>query len=170
KDRATADENEDVRRTAIEALASNFKEDPDTRTILKDRATADEDGVVRRRAIEALASNFKEDPDTRTILKDRATADEDGVVRRRAIEALGKHFKYQSDLFDVYYNCAVNDPYKGSHDSFLSFNPRRIALEIIIKQFPQHSQTLPLLRDRAENDPDEKVREYAQQKLKQWGE
>ena len=46
-------------------------------------------------------------------------------------------------------------------------NPRQIALEIIIKQFPQHPQTLPLLRDRTENDPDEQVREFAQKKLAQ---
>ncbi|MCC5651387.1 hypothetical protein LC609_16410 [Nostoc sp. XA013] len=34
KDRATADDDENVRVAAIEALASNFKDDPDTRSIL----------------------------------------------------------------------------------------------------------------------------------------
>jgi hypothetical protein len=43
-----------------------------------------------------------------------------------------------------------------------------MALEMAIEQFPKHPQTLPLLRDRAENDPDKKVREYAQQQLNQW--
>ncbi|MHC5615319.1 MAG: hypothetical protein ACYTXA_31210 [Nostoc sp.] len=46
-------------------------------------------------------------------------------------------------------------------------NPRQTALEIIIKQFPQHPQTLTLLRDRTENDPDQQVREFAQKKLAQ---
>ncbi|MBD0388783.1 MAG: hypothetical protein ICV54_20330, partial [Nostoc sp. C3-bin3] len=42
------------------------------------------------------------------------------------------------------------------------------ALETIIEQYPHHPQTVPLLSDRANNDPDEQVREYAQKKLKQW--
>ncbi len=68
--------------------------------------------------------------------------------------------KYYSSSHNL---CAVNDPFERKQDY-----PRRIALEIIIKQFPQHDQTLPLLRDRTENDPDEQVREFAQEKLKQW--
>ncbi|MEH2366353.1 MAG: HEAT repeat domain-containing protein [Nostoc sp.] len=166
KDCATADNHQDMRYEAIEALAGNFKDDPDTRLILKDYATADNDEVVRRAAIEALASNFKDDPDTRSILKDRATADNEGNVRGAAIQALAKHFRNQPELFEIYYNCAVNDPFERNQN--YETNPRLIALEIIIKQFPQHPQTLPLLRDRAENDPNEQVRKFAQKKLKQW--
>ncbi|MEH2331145.1 MAG: HEAT repeat domain-containing protein [Nostoc sp.] len=164
KDRATADNHEFVRGAAIEALASNFKDDPDTRSILKDRATADNEWYVRGAAIEALASNFKDDPDTRSILKDCATADNQEDVRRAAIEALGKFFRNQPELFEIYYNCAVNDSFEGSHEPWHP-NPRRVALEIIIKQFPQHPQTLPLLHDKAENDADKQVRNFAQQKL-----
>jgi hypothetical protein len=46
-------------------------------------------------------------------------------------------------------------------------NPRQTALEAIIKQRPYSPQTLSLLRERAENEPDEKVREFAQKKLEQ---
>ncbi|MBN4003244.1 HEAT repeat domain-containing protein, partial [Nostoc sp. LPT] len=165
KDRATADNSGNVRRAAIQALASNFQDDPDTRSILKDRATADNQWDVRRAAIEALASNFQDDPDTRSFLKDRATADNSGNVRRAAIQALAKHFRNQLELFEIYYNCAVNDSFERRHHPWSHPNPRRVALEIIIKQFPQHRQTLPLLRDKAENDPDKQVRDFAQQKL-----
>ncbi|MBE8987926.1 HEAT repeat domain-containing protein [Nostoc sp. LEGE 12450] len=165
KDRATADNHEFVRSAAIEALASNFPDHPDTCSFFKDRATADNDGYVQGAAIEALASNFKDDPDTRSILKDRITADNNDYVRRAAIQALAKHFRNQPELFEIYYNCAVNDSFEGSHNPPDKYNPRRVALEIVIKQFPQHPQTLPLLRDRAENDPDEQVRNFAQQKL-----
>ncbi|MCC5603434.1 HEAT repeat domain-containing protein [Nostoc favosum] len=165
KDRATADKSGDVRGAAIQGLASNFPDHPDTRLFLKDCATADDDQNVRRAAIRALASNFKDDPDTRSFLKDRATADNEGNVRRAAIQALAKYFRNQPELFEIYYNCAVNDSFEGSYDPRFNPNPRQIALEIIIKQFPQHPQTLPLLRDRAENDPDEQVRNFAQQKL-----
>ncbi|MEH2012157.1 HEAT repeat domain-containing protein [Nostoc sp.] len=163
KDRATADNHEHVRGAAIRALASNFPDNLDTCSFFKDRATADNHGYVQGAAIEALASNFQDDPDTRSILKDRATADNDRDVRRAAIQALAKHFRNQPELFEIYYNCTVNDPFEREQD--YQTNPRRVALEIIIKQFPQHPQTLPLLRDKAANDPDEEVREFAQEKL-----
>ncbi|MHC5598253.1 MAG: NACHT domain-containing protein [Nostoc sp.] len=159
KDRATKDDDNDVRGVAVWALAEHFRDDPDTKTWLKDRATKD-DNDVRGAAVRALAEHFRDDPDTKTILKDRATKDDNWAVRGAAVEALGKHFRYQADLFEIYYNCAVNDSFK--RESNRQDNPRHVALEIIIKQFPQHPQTLTLLRDRAENDPDEQVREFAQ--------
>ncbi|NET61503.1 MAG: hypothetical protein F6K47_36900 [Symploca sp. SIO2E6] len=47
----------------------------------------------------------------------------------------------------------------------LEDNPRQIALKIIIEQYPNHPQTLDLLRDRADNDSDEKLREFAREEL-----
>jgi HEAT repeat protein len=156
-----------VRRAAVLALAKNFPDDPDTKTFLKDRATQDDNYYVRRAAVSALAENFKDDPDTKTFLKDRATQDDKSGVRGAAVQALGEKFPDDPQLFAIYYNCAVNDPFEGSHDRYKP-NPRRVALEIIIKQFPQHPDTLPLLRDRAENDADEVVRGYAEKQLREW--
>ncbi|WP_118163856.1 HEAT repeat domain-containing protein [Nostoc sphaeroides] len=164
---ATQNSDNNVRSPAVRELAKNFKDDPDTKYIIKERATQDDDRVVRGVAVKELAKNFKDDPDTKSILKERATQDEHEYVRRAAVQELAKHFKYQLELFDIYYQCVVNDPFKDSHDSPYNPNPRRIALEIIIKQFPQHPQTLTLLRDRTQNDPDEQVREFAQKKLAQ---
>ncbi|WP_414518037.1 HEAT repeat domain-containing protein [Nostoc sp. PCC 9305] len=164
RERATQDENPNVRRAAVQELAQNFKDDPDTKSILRERATQDH-WFVRGVAVEELAQNFKDDPETKSILKERATQDDHEYVRGAAVQQLAKYFKYQLELFDIYYNCAVNDSFEREEED--ETNPRRIALEIIIKQFPQHPQTLPLLRDRAENDPDEQVREFAQKKLAQ---
>jgi predicted NACHT family NTPase len=128
KDRATVDNYQYVRDAAIEALVSNFKDDPDTRSFLKDLTTTDNKNYVRSAAIEALASNFKDHPDTRSILKDRATADNQWNMRSAAIQALAKHFRYQPELFEIYYNCAVNDPFEREQN--YETNPRRVALEI----------------------------------------
>ncbi|MFN6538657.1 MAG: HEAT repeat domain-containing protein [Nostoc sp. EkiNYC01] len=165
KEHATQDEHWFVQGTAVQELAKNFKDDPDTKSILKKCPTQDDNWYVRRAAVQGLADNFKDDPDTKTILKERATKDDNSDVRRAAVQGLAKYFKYQPELFDIYHNCAVNDSFECEEED--ETNPRRIALEIIIKQFPQHEQTLPLLRDRAENDPDEQVREFAQKKLAQ---
>ncbi|QLE39740.1 NACHT domain-containing protein [Nostoc sp. C052] len=165
KERATHDDENDVRCVAVRELAKNFKDDPDTKFFLKERATHDDDNYVQRVAIQELAKNFKDDPDTKFFLKELAIHDDDNYVRGVAVRELAKYFKYQPELFNIYHNCAIYNPFerKQEHET----NPRRIALEIIIKQFPQHDQTLPLLRDRAENDPDEQVREFAQKKLAQ---
>ena len=66
-------------------------------------------------------------------------------------------------MFDFLYDIALNDPFERKEDG--EDNPRQVALEIIIKQYPDHPKTLPLLQDRAENDPDEKVKEFAKNKL-----
>ncbi|MEH2110998.1 HEAT repeat domain-containing protein [Nostoc sp.] len=162
---ATVDDSAGVRFAAVQKLAKGFKDDPDTKTILQQRAIADEERDVRVAAVQKLAKGFKDDPDTKTILQQRATTDDNWDVRGVAVQELARGFKNQPELFATYYNCAVNDPFEDNHRPPFQHNPRRIALEIIIKQFPQHDQTLPLLRDRANNDPDKQVREFAQKKL-----
>jgi hypothetical protein len=49
-----------VRRAAVEALVSNFKDDPDTLALLKDRAVAIMGMCDVQR--QALVSNFKDEP------------------------------------------------------------------------------------------------------------
>ncbi|MBD2516290.1 HEAT repeat domain-containing protein [Nostoc sp. FACHB-973] len=161
----THDDSAIVRSAAGQELAKGFTDDPDTKTILKTLATQDYSWDVRLVTVQELAQSFKDDLDIKSFLQQCATQDGNWNVRSAAVEELAKYFKYQPELFEIYYNFAVNDPFERNENR--EINPRRIALEIIIKQFPQHDQTLPLLRDRAKNDPDEQVREFAQKKLKQ---
>jgi hypothetical protein len=44
-------------------------------------------------------------------------------------------------------------------------NPRQNSLEILLKYYPDHPKTLELLRDRAQNDNDEQLREWATKQL-----
>lgn len=66
-------------------------------------------------------------------------------------------------MFEKLSDRAVNQSFERQDQSQL--NPRQIALAEIIKQYREHPQTLVLLRDRAEQDPDEKVREFLVQQL-----
>ncbi|UKO97104.1 HEAT repeat domain-containing protein [Nostoc sp. UHCC 0870] len=161
--RATEDERWDVRQTAVEEIAKAYKDDPQTKTFLHNRATEDEIPSVRQTAVQEIAKAYKDDPQTKTFLHNLATADKSYIVRRTAVQEIAKAYKSQPELFETYYNCAFNDPFEQKNTWYT--NPRRVALEIILKQFPQHPQTLPLLHDRAKNDPDKKVRDYAQKKL-----
>lgn len=56
----------------------------------------------------------------------------------------------------------------GNNSNDYQHNPRQRAFEAIIKNYPNHPQTLPLLRDRVENDSEEKVRKLASNTLKEW--
>ncbi|WP_446345533.1 hypothetical protein [Coleofasciculus sp. F4-SAH-05] len=86
-------------------------------------------------------------------------------MRLAAVEELAKGWKDEPWLFELLRARALNDPFVREKD--WQNNPRQLALHIIIKQYPNHPQTLPLLCDRAENDPDEQVRNFAQNKLAQ---
>ncbi|MBD2250693.1 HEAT repeat domain-containing protein [Nostoc parmelioides] len=165
KQRATTDDNESVRRAAVQELARGFKDDSDTLPILKKRATSDKYANVRQAALQELARGFQDDPDTLPILKKRAMTDQHLDVRHTALQELTRSFKDDPSIFEVFYNCAVNDPFTREYN--FQLNPRQLALETIIEQYPHHPQTLQLLRDRATNDPDEQVREFASKKLQQ---
>ncbi|MEH2070507.1 MAG: NACHT domain-containing NTPase [Nostoc sp.] len=84
---AAHDAHSDVRRAAVQELANHFKDDPDTKSILKER-THDNDSDVRRAAVQELAKHFKDDPDTKSILKERAAHDANSDVRRAAFQEL----------------------------------------------------------------------------------
>ena len=53
-----------VRQAAVQALATGWREDPDTGPLLRERATTDENGAVQRAAVQALATGWREDPNT----------------------------------------------------------------------------------------------------------
>ncbi|MEH1902331.1 MAG: HEAT repeat domain-containing protein, partial [Nostoc sp.] len=152
KDRATADNHEDVRRAAIKALASNFKDDPDIRSILIDCATADNQWYVRDAAIKALASNFKDDPNTRSILKDCATADNEDYVRRAAIEALASNFKDDPDTRSI-----LKDRATADNQEYV----RRAAIEALVSNFKDDPDTRSILKDRATTDNQTGLRRVA---------
>ncbi len=160
---ATKDDNSDVRRTAVQELARGWKDDPDTLPLLKQRVQADDDSDVRRTAVQELARGWKDHPDTLPLLKQRAQADDHSDVRSTAVQELARGWKDEPWVFEFLYNVALNDPFECQED--WETNPRQTALEIIIKQYPNYPQTLPLLQDRAENDPDEQVWEFANKKL-----
>ncbi|MEH2226913.1 HEAT repeat domain-containing protein, partial [Nostoc sp.] len=126
-----------VQYAAIEALASNFKDDPDTHSFLKGLTTADNKNYVRCAAIEGLASNFKDDPDTRSFLKDLTTAD-DGNVRRAAIVALVSNFKDHPDTHSF-----LKDLTTADNKNYI----RCAAIEGLVSNFKDHPDTHSFLKD-----------------------
>ena len=100
-------------------------------------------------------------------MQQRAQSDDDDYVRRTAVQELAKGWHDDPEMFELLANCAFNDPYVPSDLEFAVFetNPRKTALKRIIQYLRHHPQTKDLLIERSQNDPDEKVREFAQQAL-----
>jgi predicted NACHT family NTPase len=165
KQKAQFDDNGAVRHAAVRELARGWKDDPDTLPLLKQKAQSDDDGNVRRAAVRELAQGWKDDLDTLPLLKQKAQSDDHWAVRLAAVQELARGWKDEPWMFELLCNCAINDPFVREDD--WQGNPRQIALEVIIKQYPNHPQTLPLLHDSAENDPDENVREFVKKKLEE---
>ncbi len=146
-----------VRIGAVQQLAKKGKKDIENLLVLKSCAEEDSNLNVRRVAIHAIGNWSQNNHENLSILKKSAKLDSAYQVRRAAILEIGENFIDESETFDFLHDCAIND----SCDCKLYWlNPRQIALEIILKYYPNHPQTLPLLQDRADNDPDEQLREW----------
>jgi predicted NACHT family NTPase len=165
QERAAQNEDWEIRDVAVQELVLGWKDDPDTLSIFKQRAINDDLGSYRLKAVYELARLWKAHPDTLPWIKERATKDNVLSVRHAAIRELTRKWKNDKSVFEFLCNIAINDPFE--RQLILEDNPRQIALEAIIEQYPHYPQTLSLLRDRAKNDPDEQVREFAQKKLAQ---
>lgn len=144
-------------QAAVDAVARYFKDDTETLPWLKTIASEDAYDFTRCQAVKALARHFKENLDTLPFLMQRAKTDDLWSVRCEAVQELARGWRDEPNMFEFFYDIAVNDPFKRSKlENWLDI-PRQVALKAIIELYPQHPQTLSLLRDRAENDPDEQV-------------
>jgi HEAT repeat protein len=72
----------------VQALATGWADDPDTRLLIIDRAATDLNGTVRAAAVRALAAGWADHPDTHPLLAERAEADQHEQVRAAAAWAL----------------------------------------------------------------------------------
>ena len=163
KEWVRSDDNSSVRRAAVQEIARWWKDDSETLPILKERARSDNDSDVRRAAVQEIARGWKDDPETLPILKERARSDNDSDVRRVAVQAIARGWKDEPGIFELLCDIAINDPLRA--ENCHQPNPRQTALEAIIELDPERPETLAILRDRAQNDRDQKLREFAQQKL-----
>ncbi|MEG4231175.1 hypothetical protein QUA40_03505, partial [Microcoleus sp. Pol11C3] len=84
-------------------------------------------------------------------------------VREAAVEELARRWKDDPELFELLCDVAINDPFDRDKD--WQRNPRQTALAAMIELYPDRPQTLAIVRDRAQNDRDQKLREFAQKKL-----
>ncbi len=160
-----------VQATAVQELGRGWKDDPEILVILKALAQSQDEknNTAKRAAIGELVKGWKNDLDTLSVLKSCTQLDNDGYLKEKVMQELIQYWQASPDIYDFLYECAVDDSFNPVSLAYLlddtddTENPpaRQVALEAIIEQYSDHPQTLSLLQDRAENDPDEKVRNFA---------
>ncbi|MBF2089479.1 MAG: HEAT repeat domain-containing protein [Synechococcales cyanobacterium K32_A2020_035] len=123
----------------------------------------DDNEYVRCAAVTAIAQTYKDDPDTLRLLKDRVQNDDDGYVRRVAVKAIAQGWKDNPEVIQLLLQVAMQDPFERE-DSWQD-NPRQAALEALLRQAPTDPNIMELLRDRAEHDGDEQLRDWAKERL-----
>ncbi|MDJ0516001.1 MAG: HEAT repeat domain-containing protein [Trichodesmium sp. MO_231.B1] len=163
KQRAKSDDDWNVRREALRQIATGWKDESGILDLLKQWLESDSSWNVRREALRQIATGWKDESGILDLLKQRVESDNSWNVRLAAVRQIATGWKNEEGILELFYNTALNDLFQRAHD--YQENPRQIALEAIVKQYPEHPQTLPLLQDRAANDPDEKLREWAKKKL-----
>lgn len=167
KMQASYGENWDVQRAAVQELARGWKDEPETLLWLKNCAWCTGNPAMVFAAVQELARGWKDDPDILPVLQTHAFCHYDWSVRRAAMQELARGWKNEPGMLEFLCDRAINDPFKRQVD--WQTNPRLAILEAIIEHYHDYPQTILLLRDRADNDPDEKVREFAKNQLREWG-
>jgi len=158
-----SDENLDVRREAVRQIATGWKHEPGILELFKQWVESGKSSSVRVEAVRQIATGWKHDPETLKLLKQRIESDNSSYVRCEIVEQIASGWKHELGIFELFYRIALNDPFQPKKN--WEDNPRQIALEAIIENYRDHPQTSPILKDRAANDPDEQLREWAKE---QW--
>lgn len=161
---ASSNKNWILRDTALEVIGENWAGDLDMLPILQKSAEQDQHKGVRGTAVDLLAQSWGNYSSVISILISRAQVDDSWMVRLFATIGMAAMCQSQPEWFDFFYQRAIHDPFE--REDTIDDNPRQIALEALLTHYPTYSKTLELLRDRAINDPDERLRAWAQKKLK----
>jgi predicted NACHT family NTPase len=150
---------------AARQIASGWSGNPTTFNWLQNCVQFGDNRGVRWGAIEGLADHWKDQPETALLIKSAAQNDIDSAVRVTALIALVEIGKDESWIVDFLCHVTTSDSFEREHAE--QHNPRKVALEALFLYQPTHPKTIALLRDRALNDPDEQLRQWAQERLDQ---
>lgn len=111
-ERARDDRHPGTRQTVLQLLAGipEWRDNPDTVSLLRDRAVGDPDPGVRRAAIRVISAAWHDDPGTGAWLRDRAFAGNGLAARLAVIDALATDWHDDPKTRDWLHNCAASSP------------------------------------------------------------
>ena len=138
-DRIQNDQQERIRRAAVESIAKHYSDDPQTYPWLREQAQQTEDIYVQYAAVVALGDYFSHEPQTLEFLRDLYQSDAHYEMRQIALRQIAQHFSNHPQTATLLHDCLNNKAEIA--------NLRQEALWQIAKQYHNESQTLPLLHN-----------------------
>jgi HEAT repeat protein len=162
KQRVQNDTHSDVRWAAVWASAPHYKEQPDTLDWLKQQVQNDTHSDVRREAVEAITKYYKDQPGNLAWIEELAKTDE-GVKQTviAAIVDLLQNLEDYANDFLFFVQCILTD--SALRPEELQDKSTEEILEFLLEQNPEEAESI--LREVAQNYPDEAVRNWAQARL-----
>lgn len=121
----------------------------------------------RQAAVESIIKCYRDNDYVLPFLLIRAENDLDSRVRGFILSQIGIYWRDNPSVSLFLQKQAVSDPYglDGSHE-IRTLNPRKTALDALLKHYPEQPKTFEILKERVKHDPDEKLRQWAKQKIK----
>jgi HEAT repeat protein len=161
---AQNDPDECVRSSAVEEIHNTALDSVEALPLLVSIARLDPCELVRYWAIRGIIESDSQDPDILQLLVDRARSDVDDDIRATALKEISKGYRDYEGKFELLCDRAMNDPFIKQEED--ETNPRFVALFALARQYPTRTETVEILRDRAVNDSDLEIREFATEELK----
>ena len=145
-----------IRRQAVAAVASTWKDDTETLPILKQLAQSDNYWYVRQAAVQEIVRGWKDDPETLPWLKQRAQSDDNSDVRQATVQELARGWKNDPETLPILKQLAQSDD---------DWDVRQAAFQELARGWKDDPETLPILKQRAQLDDNSDLRQAAVQKL-----
>ncbi|MBW4693231.1 MAG: NACHT domain-containing protein [Lyngbya sp. HA4199-MV5] len=155
------------RAAALSNLIRNWKSHPEFLSVLQ-ICMWDKNRAIRMMAVSSINEKWQNDVFNYFQVTTRYIQwENDSDLKCLGLQAIFKNHQGRLDVFEFLFSCARNDGFERTYD--FEKNPRFVALVEVVKHCSTHPKTLELLRDRAEHDPDEQLRQWAQEQLKERG-
>ncbi|MGL5835519.1 MAG: NACHT domain-containing protein, partial [Waterburya sp.] len=150
------DLNAKLSKKIINAIATNWKNEPNTLIWLKTCLKFDSQSYVSQSAVRAIAREWHDNPDTLPWLKQRAQSDGNEYVRSIAVQELARGWHDDPDTLPILKQHAQSDG-----NSVV----RSIAIQELARGWHDDPDTLPILQQRAKSDNSYYFRSTAVQEL-----
>ncbi|NJN86424.1 MAG: NACHT domain-containing protein [Leptolyngbyaceae cyanobacterium SL_7_1] len=157
-------EDGNAQLASIQAIAQYYQHHPDTLPLLHEQIRYEPNWIPRFSAVDALGEYYQNHAETLPLLKERVKQDREWVVQYAAVRTIADKFPTTPEVFELFCEVVETDPFVQQHLHDRR-SPRSGALKALLAHYPTHPKTIELLRDRAINDPDEQLRNWAQEQL-----
>ncbi len=169
---AISSEYQNLQLTALRLLASEWRDDPETLPFIT-RLIQANDVWSPAQGVRILVQYWRNESEVLQFVIDYVSKidfSENRHLRSVIKQVLMKEFlgkwKKSQGIYEFLYDCCFDNSFTTDFlkpDS--KHAPRFTALKALSRHYPTSTKTIDLLRDRALNDPDEQLREWAQQQL-----